>query len=61
MGKGVVPDSHPKNISAARSTAISKADVIILIGGRLNWILHYGLPKRFDPNVKFIQIDICPE
>ena len=61
MGKGVVPDSHPQNISAARSTALSNSDVVLLIGARLNWILHFGLPKRFAKDVKFIQIDICPE
>jgi 2-hydroxyacyl-CoA lyase 1 len=61
MGKGVVPDSHPQNVSAGRSTALGKADIIILAGARLNWILHFGHPPRFDPNVKIIQIDIKAE
>ena len=61
MGKGVVPDSHPLNISAARSTALKEADLIILLGARLNWILHFGLPPRFNKNVKIIQADISPE
>ena len=61
MGKGVVPDSHPMNISAARSTALKEADLIILLGARLNWILHFGQPPRFNKDVKMIQADICPE
>lgn len=61
MGKGVVPDSHKLNISAARSTALKQADLIILMGARLNWILHFGLPPRFHKDVKLIQLDISPE
>jgi len=60
MGKGVVPDSHILNISAARSTALKEADLIILLGARFNWILHFGLPPRFKKDVKLIQADVCP-
>jgi 2-hydroxyacyl-CoA lyase 1 len=60
MGKGVVPDSHKLNVSPARSMALKESDVIVLIGARLNWILHFGLPPRFKPGVKIIQIDILP-
>jgi 2-hydroxyacyl-CoA lyase 1 len=61
MGKGVIPDDHPLNMSAARSAALKSADVILLLGARLNWILHYGEPPKFNPNVKIIQVDIHPE
>lgn len=61
MGKGVVPDSHQLNVSAARSMALQQADTIYLIGARLNWILHFGLPPRFNKNVRVVQFDICPE
>lgn len=61
MGKGVVPDSHECNVSPARSTAIGQADVVLLLGARLNWILHFGLPPRFNKNVKIIHVDINPE
>jgi 2-hydroxyacyl-CoA lyase 1 len=33
----------------------------MLIGARLNWIMHFGLPPRFNPNVRVIQMDINPE
>ncbi|XP_077455374.1 2-hydroxyacyl-CoA lyase 1 isoform X1 [Stigmatopora argus] len=61
MGKGVLPDDHPNCVAAARSRALLKTDVVLLLGARLNWILHFGLPPRFDPTVKIIQVDICPE
>ena len=61
MGKGVLPDNHPLCVSAARSKALVEADVILLLGARLNWILHFGLPPKFSKDVKFIQIDILPE
>ncbi|XP_066889922.1 2-hydroxyacyl-CoA lyase 1 isoform X1 [Kogia breviceps] len=61
MGKGVIPDNHPNCVGAARSRALQFADVIVLFGARLNWILHFGLPPRYQPDVKFIQVDICAE
>ncbi|XP_072364879.1 2-hydroxyacyl-CoA lyase 1 [Scyliorhinus torazame] len=61
MGKGVVPDNHLNCVSAARSRALQNADVILLLGARLNWILHFGYPPRFHPDVKIIQVDLCAE
>ena len=61
MGKGVVPDDHPLAASAARTLALQQADVIFLMGARFNWIFHFGLPPRFAPDVKVIQLDISPE
>ncbi|XP_058866888.1 2-hydroxyacyl-CoA lyase 1-like isoform X2 [Acipenser ruthenus] len=61
MGKGVLPDTHPMCVAAARSRALQHADVILLLGARLNWILHFGLPPRFHPDVKIIQVDLCAE
>uniref|UniRef100_A0A8B9L6J6 2-hydroxyacyl-CoA lyase 1 n=1 Tax=Astyanax mexicanus TaxID=7994 RepID=A0A8B9L6J6_ASTMX len=61
MGKGVLPDDHPNCVSAARSKALLQADVVVLLGARLNWILHFGFPPRFSPHVKVIQVDLCAE
>ncbi|GBG28321.1 2-hydroxyacyl-CoA lyase 1 [Hondaea fermentalgiana] len=61
MGKGCIPDDHPNSIAPGRSTALKSADVVVLCGARLNWILHFGLPPRFRKDVKIIQIDVCPE
>ncbi|CAG9767272.1 unnamed protein product [Ceutorhynchus assimilis] len=61
MGKGVVSDTSDKCVQSARTLALLKADVILLLGGRLNWMLHFGRPSRFAPDVKVIQIDISSE
>ena len=61
MGKGVVADSHPLNTASARSTALKHADVVLILGARLNWILHFGEPPKWNPAAKFIQVDISPE
>jgi 2-hydroxyacyl-CoA lyase 1 len=60
-GKGVVPDSHPLNTASARSTALKQADVVLLLGARLNWIFHYGEAPKWDSNARFIQVDISPD
>ncbi len=61
MGKGVMDDTHPLSVGAARSHALQEADVIVLLGARLNWIMHFGLPPRFNKKVRIVQLDISPE
>jgi 2-hydroxyacyl-CoA lyase 1 len=61
MGKGVMPDDHPLSVGAARSHALREADLVVLLGARLNWIMHFGLPPRFNPDVRVIQLDISAE
>ena len=58
MGKGVVPDSHPCNSSACRATALRHADVVLVLGARLNWILHFGEAPKWNPAARIIQVDI---
>ncbi len=61
MGKGVLPDDHPQSVGAARSYALQNADLVFLIGARLNWIMHFGLPPRFREDVRVVQLDIAAE
>lgn len=61
MGKGVVPDDNLLNVSSARSKALKSADVILLLGARLNWILHFGEAPRFKQDALFIQVDHSPD
>jgi 2-hydroxyacyl-CoA lyase 1 len=61
MGKGVLPDDHPLSVGAARSHVLQNADLVFLMGARLNWIMHFGLPPRFNPNVRIVQLDIAAE
>jgi oxalyl-CoA decarboxylase len=61
MAKGLLPDTHPQCAGAARSLVLKEADVVMLIGARLNWLLSHGKGKTWgDAPKKFIQIDIEP-
>ncbi len=61
MGKGVVPDDDPLSVAPARSFALQNADAVLLLGARLNWILHFGLPPRFAKGVKVVQLDVSAD
>lgn len=61
MAKGVLPDDHPQCAASARSLVLGQADVVMLVGARLNWLLNHGKGKKWNPNVKFIQLDVCAE
>ncbi|PWA67968.1 thiamine pyrophosphate dependent pyruvate decarboxylase family protein [Artemisia annua] len=58
MGKGLLPDTHELAATAARSLAIGKCDVCVVIGARLNWLLHFGEPPKWSKDVKFVLVDI---
>jgi oxalyl-CoA decarboxylase len=68
MAKGLLPDTHPQCASAARSFVLPEADVVMLIGARLNWLLSHGKGKTWGGKTpkdwggqKFVQIDISPQ
>src|SRR5215472_2115583 len=60
MAKGLLPDEHSLSAAAARSYAIGNADVVLLAGARLNWLLSHGRAPLWNPNTKFVQVDISP-
>ena len=60
MAKGLLPDHHPQSAAAARSHALAKADVVMLIGARLNWLLGHGRSPQWSPTAQFVQLDIAP-
>ena len=61
QGRGVVPDDHPCSYLAMRSSAFRDADLIIVLGTRMNYIIGHASPPRFGPEAKIARIDICPE
>lgn len=62
MAKGLLPDTHPQSAGAARSMVLKEADVVVMIGARLNWLLSHGKGKTWgDKPKKFVQIDIEPK
>jgi oxalyl-CoA decarboxylase len=58
MAKGLLPDNHPQSAAAARSFVLAQADVVMLIGARLNWLLGHGKAPQWSPTARFIQLDI---
>ncbi len=62
MAKGLLPDTHAQSAAACRSHVLAEADVVMLIGARLNWLLSHGKGKTWGaPGAKqFIQLDIAP-
>ena len=67
MAKGLLPDTHAQSAAAARSYVLPEADVVMLIGARLNWLLSHGKGKTWGGKgakawggQKFIQVDISP-
>src|SRR5881275_1766533 len=67
MAKGLLPDTHELCASAARSFVLPGADVVMLIGARLNWLLSHGKGKTWGGKAskdwgaqRFIQVDISP-
>ena len=64
MAKGLLPDTHAQSASATRSHVLAEADVVMLVGARLNWLLSHGKGKTWGganaDTRQFIQIDISP-
>jgi len=68
MAKGLLPDTHAQCASAARSFVLPEADVVMVIGARLNWLLSHGKGKTWGGKSAkawggqtFIQVDISPQ
>ncbi len=59
MAKGLLPDDHPQCAEAARSLVIGRADVVVLIGARLNWLLSHGKKPLWPENTRYVQLDIA--
>jgi oxalyl-CoA decarboxylase len=58
MAKGLLPDDHPLSAAAARSYAIGNADVVLVAGARLNWLLSHGRAPLWSEKTRLVQVDI---
>jgi acetolactate synthase-1/2/3 large subunit len=67
LGRGVLPENHPLSFGYASArlngaaNAFREADVILFVGQRLNFRIAYGLVPAFNPEAKFIEIDLDAE
>jgi acetolactate synthase-1/2/3 large subunit len=53
--RGLVPVGHPSTVAAMRAAAMNEADVVLLIGRKLDYQVGYGSPAVF-PNARFIRL-----
>jgi thiamine pyrophosphate-dependent acetolactate synthase large subunit-like protein len=58
QGRGVVPDDHEYSYLAMRSSAFRDADLIIVLGTRMNYIIGHASPPRFGPGATIARIDV---
>lgn len=58
QGRGVIPDDHALSFPAARSTAFREADLILVIGTRINYVIGHLAPPRFNAQAHLIQVDV---
>lgn len=61
QGRGVIPEHHPFFYPLARSTGFREADLVIVVGTRLNYVVSYGEPPRFSDTARLVRIDIDPQ
>ena len=60
QGRGVVPDDHALSFPAVRTRALKDADLVIVLGTRLNYIWNHGEAPRFSADAQFVRVDIDP-
>ena len=53
--RGLVPADHPAFVGAVRAAAMTDADLVLVIGRRLDYQLGYGSPAVF-PHARFVRI-----
>jgi thiamine pyrophosphate-dependent acetolactate synthase large subunit-like protein len=61
QSRGMIPEDHPLCYLSARSSAFREADLILVIGTRLNYVIGHAAPPRFAAEARRVRIDIDPE
>src|ERR1700736_3778649 len=61
QGRGVVPDDHPYSYLTMRANAFRDADLIIILGTRMNYVIAHAAPPRFNKDATIARIEIDPE
>jgi acetolactate synthase-1/2/3 large subunit len=58
--RGLVPAEHRAVVSAVRARAMQEADLVVVVGRKLDYQTGYGSPAVF-PNARFVRIADCWE
>jgi len=58
MARGMLPPDHPLYFSRARSKALREADLVVVVGARLDFRLNFGQPPLFGEETRIIHVDV---
>jgi thiamine pyrophosphate-dependent acetolactate synthase large subunit-like protein len=58
QGRGVLPDDHALSYLTMRSSAFRDADLILVLGTRMNYIIGHAEPPRFGGKATIARIDV---
>jgi acetolactate synthase-1/2/3 large subunit len=58
MARGMLPPEHPLHFSRARAKALREADVVLVLGARLDFRLNFGQPPVFGEETRIIHVDV---
>ena len=60
QGRGVIPEDHKYCYLTSRAAAFRDADLILVVGTRMNYVIGNAAPPRWNANAKIVRIDIDP-
>ena len=60
QGRGVIPEDHKYSYLTSRSAAFKDADLILVIGTRMNYVIGNAAPPRWNAAAKIVRIDVDP-
>ncbi len=61
QGRGVIPEDHPYCYLTVRTAAFREADLIMIVGTRMNYIIAHAAAPRFNADATIIRVDIDEE
>ena len=56
MGRGFIAEDHPLYFNRARAVLQSQADVVLVLGARLNWMFRHGAELSRDATIFHVDI-----
>lgn len=61
QGRGAIPEDHKYCYLSARATAFRDADLVLILGTRMNYMIGHAAPPRFAETARLVRIDVDPQ
>src|SRR5262245_41870317 len=55
QGRGAIPEDHAYCYLSARNVAFREADLVMIVGTRLNYVIGHARPPKMSASAKFIR------